>query len=832
VGNSTGNVNLSLKIDHQWSDKSKFFGEWLYNPYQYRFYRVPWTGASFPGSSVGYGPQYPMDATNQVIALGNTYMLSPTLINEFRASFTRQYAATDVGAMNAIMDTSGTEQELAPLNIPTDSFYPVPINVVSLPVGGSFTMGPAPWSNTMQMGEAYTFLDNVTKVSGKHTLKGGLVYRLEHVAWGGGWPTELSFDGTTTNNPVTGLGGGGGLAELLMGAVPSGTSYTGNQGPWYQRFRYWAGFFQDDFRATSNFTLSYGLRYDLYGYVKARNHNPMSNFCLQCLNPTTGLPGSVVYQGQPGIPPNGDDMFPANKTDFAPRFNIAWTPFHDNKKTVVRAGYDMFYSDAANAINFPGESDEAAPGWAYFASWSSSLYPNQCASFTGAECVAFPLAPSTASLGNLTSPPLTSGFPALQRNPMFGSGVYVADKPNKDPMVQRWDLEIERQLPGNLLLSMGYVGNHGTHLVGDLVRNIGYVPTSEQIQLGSSINAVVPITNYYSGQTATALAQIWGSNQLPRRILLSPFPAYSGVDAMPVYDGNSVYEALNVRLQKRLSSGLTFVAAYTNSKEITWPAITQAGETTSDPFHDNMPNYLGGRVGVSSPAGFGGNDYQNSDCRKCDRALATNDIPQMFNFASTYELPFGKGKAFLNQSRLLNGVVGGWQLSGTLNVESGSPIMVSGPCDQITCRPDLIGNPKAVAGGQNQAHWINAAAFSPPFGTDQNFWANYDPSSPLAYQWGTAGGVIPTLRSPGFWNLDAALSKRFPVGETKYIQVRWEAFNALNHQNLGYPNTGYCLPPGPNGETDLVHQAGCQFGRITNVQTDPRSMEFALKFVF
>ena len=137
-----------------------------------------------------------------------------------------------------------------------------------------------------------------------------------------------------------------------------------------------------------------------------------------------------------------------------------------------------------------------------------------------------------------------------------------------------------------------------------------------------------------------------------------------------------------------------------------------------------------------------------------------------------------------------------------------------------------------MPGGRNQNDWINAAAFSPPFGTNQSFWQNYSPTSPLAYQWGTAGSVIPGLFAPGFWNLDAALSKRFALGETRYVLFRWEAFNALNHQSLAYPNVSYCLPPGPGGETDLVHIAGCQFGRITNVQTDPRSMEFALKFVF
>jgi hypothetical protein len=70
------------------------------------------------------------------------------------------------------------------------------------------------------------------------------------------------------------------------------------------------------------------------------------------------------------------------------------------------------------------------------------------------------------------------------------------------------------------------------------------------------------------------------------------------------------------------------------------------------------------------------------------------------------------------------------------------------------------------------------------------------------------------------------------VTEKRYFQFRWEAFNALNHQNLGFPNVGFCLPPGPTGGTDLVHQAGCTFGRITNIQTDPRAMEFAVKLVF
>ena len=86
------------------------------------------------------------------------------------------------------------------------------------------------------------------------------------------------------------------------------------------------------------------------------------------------------------------------------------------------------------------------------------------------------------------------------------------------------------------------------------------------------------------------------------------------------------------------------------------------------------------------------------------------------------------------------------------------------------------------------------------------------------------------MRSPGFVNLDSSLSKQFHITEKTYFDFRWEAFNALNHQNLGLPNMNFCLPPTSSGGTDLVHQAGCQFGRITNIQTDPRSMQFGIKF--
>ena len=189
--------------------------------------------------------------------------------------------------------------------------------------------------------------------------------------------------------------------------------------------------------------------------------------------------------------------------------------------------------------------------------------------------------------------------------------------------------------------------------------------------------------------------------------------------------------------------------------------------------------------------------------------------------------------------------MGGWKLTGNFIGQSGLPLGISCPKDTLqstissqsgtanTSRCDLVGNPSIgkVSKQQQIADWINPNAFQPSFGSNQSVWgANYDPTAAYAWQFGTMGPVLPNYRAPGFWNLDTALSKNFPVAEGKYFEFRWEAFNALNHMNLGFPNTSYCLSPGGSGQTDLVHKAGCSFGRITNIQTDPRSMEFALKF--
>lgn len=838
VGSSQDPFNISFKVDEQWSDKSKYFAEWVFNPGKYNNYQLPWTGATFP--SVGWGASLPFHFGNQLAGFGNTYIFSPTFFNEFHASFSRQFLSTNPstgGYPNSTSDISQVQQVLSPSRIFVGPFTPSPSFVVGMPAGGGdANFGPPGWVNMLMATESYTILDDVTKIVGRHTIKTGFVYRLEHAGRSISDPTTLSFNGDLSEDPSTGEGAPG-LAEFMMGAVSdNGNSATGITADPYLRDSYWGFYVQDDFRVTPKFTLNMGLRYDIPGFFKTRG-GPMSNFCLSCPNSYTGLPGKMIYWGDPGFPV-GSNIAPANKTDFGPRLNFSWAPF-TGRKTVLRGGYDVFYTNATNSYNNVGQGIAPGPDWQVFNIWNASFYPSQCSSYVN-ECVAFPLSDTTTAKGTLTTPPVPANLlpPAAERSPGYATQLQFYYPPPADPMEESWNFNIQRELPGDMMLEVGYVGTHGVHLAGDTFREFNYVHTDDLIKYKTAINESVPISSVYSSpQTISALTQIWGSSSLPLSLLLKPYPAYGSLFPQTVFDGTSVYNALDVRFQKRFSHGINFLVSYTDSKEIDNASTAQLAAMTFDTIHLSRPGNIGGRIGAqggaaaSGVSGVFGGGYQNPDDRNADRAIAIDDIPQDFNFTFTYELPFGVGRAFLNKKGPLNAILGGWLLTGNFNAESGTPLTITGPCDELTCRPDLIGNPNTSGSKQARINdWINADAFTPAYGSDKTFWQNYNPNDPRAYLFGSAGLRLPNLRGPGFWNLDSALAKNFHISEAKYFQFRWEAFNALNHMNPGLPNTNYCLPPGPGGETDTVHQAGCQFGRITNIQTDPRSMQFALKF--
>jgi hypothetical protein len=849
TGSSQDPINLSIKIDHQ-TGKGKYFFEWLFNPTQYRNYAVPWTGPTFPQELIGFGSTYNFGIRSQIIALGHTYTFNPKLINEFRVSFTRQFLTTLAHPYtDSINSQSEVEQHLAPSLLPTNPLFPTPnFHIDNTPGGGFISFGPAPWVNIATGSEAYNILDNVTRIIGKHTLKTGFIYRLNHASYHSDFPTTLDFSGSLTQDPNSGNGGNG-LAQFMLGAAPAdGSGFAGRLQPPYIRWRSWGFYIQDDFHVRPNFTWNLGLRYDLNGYFKTRYH-PMGNFCFTCLNPLTGLKGQNIYEGDPGFPKG--DILPANHTSIAPRFNFAWSPFA-NRKTVIRGGYDIFYSDAIENINAPGQSAANGAGWNIGGSWSKSFYP-QCKAFNG-PCVAFLLGDTSTDKTSLIFPSITGPFPAQTRANFLG-GTYAFIKPSRDPMVQSYTFEIQQELPGKLAVSLAYVGTHGSHLAGSGPGNwFNYVSTKNALKYQAQLFNNYPISQFFSGQTATQLGLLYGdpvngpAADLQLTTLLLPYPFFPTVPTNGTYTGTSTYNGMNLKVEKRYSSGLDFIAAYTVAKQMDNWSVGGAGVQAVDPIHLYSPRtgIIGGRGGQLESTFGGPETFQDPDNRNADRAIAVDDIPQMFNVGATYELPIGTGKALLNKTRIVDKILGGWKLSGNFNAQRGLPLPISCPgstlqqtvfpnqgvvSDVTGGRCNLIGDPH-FSGHRSKseqiADWINPAAFEPAFG----LLGALDPSDPRAWTFGNMKPRTDAIRGPGFWNLDSSLMKDFHLAEERYIEFRWEVFNVLNHQNLALPNTTFCLPPNPDGSVDLVHQSGCTFGRITGVQTDPRNMTFALKFVW
>jgi hypothetical protein len=610
-----------------------------------------------------------------------------------------------------------------------------------------------------------------------------------------------------------------------MGAVDQGSSGYVVHSP-YQANNEWGLYGQDDFRVTPNVTLNYGLRWDIFQWPCER-HDDVANWDLNAMNPDVPFKGRLVYFGTPLHP--SCHPFPAHLNDLGPRFGFAWSPFA-NHKTVIRGGYGMIYSDLFETLIAPQD------GFASQTAFSQSFAYN--GDFTG-QRPAFKLSNG--------APPTSIPSINLQRQQdaqFLGVGGGGMFRGSKDPYVEQWSFFIERQLPKDMMLSVGYVGTHGTHLIGDSFRQLDYVPTATRLKLRGNINNPIP--------TNAALGPIYGCpadptipNEVdcPAYIALLPYPQYPSITDTVSGDGFNDYNSFQMRFEKRYSQGLDLLAAYTAQKNIVSANLGLTAEGNLS------PTTLGGRaLGRSSfvRGGFNGSGVENLDDRNAYIALAPDDIPQILNLAATYELPVGAGKRFLSHGGALSKILGGWTLTQNWNFQSGVPLGFTAPCNAISCTPNLIGNPSAGRGGKTRSQlenqWFNPNAFEAPFGSNptviQEVTTGLAPDgTPLNFntldpwwQFGNAGFRLPLGRAPGFWNSDMALTKDFHFSESRYLEFQWQVFNAFNHQNLGIPDTNWCLPPGPNGQIDAVHQAVCNFGLIDNVQTDPRAMEFGLKF--
>lgn len=590
VNNPTGSGTkvIVTRIDHTFSSKDRIYFRYLQNlndSFQLPVFR---DNTDQYGETIG----------NSYFSLSPTWIhsFSPTTILEARYSWDRRKfrpitASKGLGIPEKI-GLKGTN----PLYFPR-------VSVTGLE---PFGRGEQERIQEPIRGDHYT--GSVTKIRGRHTLKFGAEYR-------------------SSSNNDTPLGTAGGnfgfsptgtldaMASLLLGHAASGSRDESKS--IVSRASTLGLFAQTDWKATTNLTLNVGLRWDL-DTPRWEESNQQNSFDRAAINPVCNCPGVITFSGRNGLSKYASGF---DYNNFGPRVGFAWKL---REKWVVRGG---------GAVLFVGQYDQATP-LAVRAGFSQAV---SLTSPDGGRTAALQL---RTGLPPTLSSELTPGFGAVPigTNPVFAVEFFEPGD-RRIPYLETFNLNIQRQLPGNTVFEIGYLATLGHKLT----------VTGTQ-----TINQVDP-------------ARMRAGNVQALR----PFPQFSNVNVHSPTIGNSNYHGMNLKLEKRYSRGLQFGMNYTWSKLID---------------DVNSRNELGAASALAN--------FYN---RRADRGLSGNNIAHRWIGNTVWEVPVGRGRRVEVKNPVLNAVAGGWSTGLILEFRTGAPfgVVENNPGNIYTTaaavRPNVVG---------------------------------------------------------------------------------------------------------------------------------------------
>jgi hypothetical protein len=651
----------SARLDHNFTDNTRFFLRYSYDDSPYA--RASPYGAQDPGSP-GFGAQ-DFTRSNAVADLNHTF--SPSLIGTIRGSFSR--LANVRGPISQGLDITqlglpaGLSQQIG-----APAAFPV-VNITGYSVSSS--VPNSSWTSALgetgliRMGmNNYALQGSVTKTLGTHTVKTGGEFRIVqfNTLQTADDSDNFAFTSAFTQGPNPAQStatAGDALASFLLGTPASG-SVTPSPAVALET-KYYAGYLQDDWKATSTLTLNLGVRYEVET-PRTERYNQLTNFdylAIPPLNaPGLNLHGALSF---PGV--NGLSRYQSSPdvNNFGPRAGFAWRPF---AKTVVRGGMGLFYGNNWGVGGAPssfGVSGFSAP-------------TNVVSSLDGVTPVTTLSNPYPAGLNSATG---SSGGAAT----LLGQSISYYDRGNVTPYTIQYNFDIQRELPYALLLDLGYVGTHNLKLPAN--QTLSQIPDSS-LALGDGLRTQV--TNPFYGQIGVgALA----AKTVARAQLLSPYPQFTGVSSVETNWAASRYNALQVKLERRFSKGFTMLASYTWSKMMDQSTGSFSGET------------------------LGGGAIQDWNDLRAEWSPSQLDQTHRLIVNTVIELPF-----FRRQQNLAGHVLGGWELGVLGSFYSGSPLGVTSSVNGTFSqgggqRPNWNGINPALS-NPSPAQWLNASVFSTP----------------------------------------------------------------------------------------------------------------------
>jgi len=735
------NVNsYDIRIDHRITGANTIFGRYSKSDTARSRDNFFPLGDSPNGNDLPAGPSAGDEFGDaKGFTMGDTHIFSPNVVNDARFGYTR----VQIGIFNTGVNGTGgfSPNVSANLGAPNINISPNTSGIVLVGIVDELTGTDRATEFTGDGGPFYFLSNNfhladaVTVVKGNSTYKFGGDYRIrQNSNYDGGRNngTKGNYQyGTTDSGFVSGNYNGIGpndtgssLANFLLGYQPGFVGRGDPGGPYFQSSKESAFFVQDDWKVNTDLTLNLGLRYDIFTAPTER-FNLQSNFD----------PATRTIQMAGDNAPGGRDLANTDKNNFGPRIGFAYSGLKKDKSMVLRGGYGILYAiDVSAAQPLTANPGTGAGSYAC----TPITNPNGCPAVFRSRN---PFDNGIPTAPFIVAAPGTS-FPA----PTTGGLILFNDPNRKDEMYHQYNLTGQWEFRRNWMGEVGYVGSLGRNLL--VLQNIG-------------------TGNDEGGPGA-------------REVL--------GIGAITTtrYRGSSNYNALQSKLERRFTKGLSILTSYTWAHAID-----------------------------DSPGGICNNGASSRDCGpddptrpELDRGSADTDIRHRFTFADVWDLPFGHGRTYGNDMPdALNFAIGNWQFNNIV-------IWQTGPVFNVTCnggRVDLIGDPNPTSIQEAQGLELNRAAFR----CAQTRIFPSDPNSPHI---GTLGRNVFRGRPQFYW--DASFFKNFPItaiSEEFKIQFRFQAYNVLNRVNR----------QAPNGD---INNAG-DFGRDINEQRR-RQMEFSLKLIF
>ena len=741
TGTSTGqnNYTQSIKdifdydvhvwrIDHNFSERNRLFVRMDYDHYL----------ETDPGFYNNISGGVNLTRINKGAVVDEVLVLSPATILDLRYGLTQE--ATPEQRVSAGFDLASlgfSPQMVSQFDPKTATFPNIYMNTKASTKSctgactGTFSgFGNFNSGDGTTTGMIHDFAGTLTSLHGSHNLRYGAEFRLyRSFGFNGGYDVSPGFQflPTYTNGPLDNSAVapiGQEFASFLLG-IPSGGQAT-RSASYATQDTYTAAFIQDDWKVNPKLTVNVGLRYEYETPVSERYDRAVRGFDTTDPNPIAAQAmANYAKSNVPGLPvsqfqvlgglmfagPDDHNWWTQGSGNFLPRVGIS---YQLDSKTVIRSGFGLFY-DTIGVNRSPAIQTGFTATTPIIASYDNGLH--YVANFDNPF-------PSGILPGASTAPGMTTNL---------GQALSVYPTSRVQPYAQRWTFDVQRELPGQLLLDVAYVGNKAIHLTD--TKNINALPNRYLSTTGSRDQATINYLTQSFPNPFYGLSPVFSST-ITRADLFRPYPEFGDIN-LTENNGYSWYHALQVRAEKRMSHRFTVDVGYTWSKFMDATSYLNAGDTL------------------------------------LYRSISQYDRPQRISISGIWDIPFGRGRTFgSNLPKAADWVIGGWQLNALIQKQSGPPLAFNDSIFLGT-NPNQINLP---ADQRSVNMWFNTSLF------------NRNPSQQLQYDLRGFPIYFAGVRAPNQTSWDFSLIKFFSITERAKLQFRAECYDALNHPNFDAPS--------------------------------------------